>query len=145
MRGEPGGRDALLYGSFGQGLCATDGDWTIMLPTDTTIPIYAYTGGLWPLRHRAHAHGQARVESGHFIPGVELPQWRIPIDHYTRGLRHDDQPALYHIADDPAQTRNRYDDAREQRERMRALTCRLMDEIGASPEHHQSHGTRRQG
>ena len=38
-----GGRDALIYGTFGQGMCCTDGEWTLILPPDRELPLFAYS------------------------------------------------------------------------------------------------------
>ncbi len=71
LRGETEGhRNLLLYGRFGEGVVVSDEEWTLAQGVRPDSPLYWYsTTGL---------NTSPDMTSGHFIPGVELPQWRVP-------------------------------------------------------------------
>jgi hypothetical protein len=110
-------REALLYGTFGQGVCATDGEWTIFKSPTGSAPLYAYSSLLFRSQD---------VE----IPRVELPQWRIPVE--VRPLSRED--FLFHRPSDPSQERNLWDVEPPQRERMLGVLRALFEDEGAPPE-----------
>ena len=71
LRGETDShRDLLLYGRFGEGVVVSDADWTLAQSSRPDGPLnwYSTTG----------MNSAPDMTSGHFIPGVEVPQWRIP-------------------------------------------------------------------
>jgi arylsulfatase A-like enzyme len=126
------GRDAVIYGTFGQGLCCTDGDWTLILPPDRTLPLHAYS----TMVPTTIAGGDIPREHGHFIPGVDLPQWKIPISPDGPGDRRalDSEPLLYDRRADPGQTRNLWAERPDQRDRMIAVMRDQLAGYGAPPE-----------
>jgi hypothetical protein len=121
-------RDALLYGTFGQGVCCTDGAWTLMKAPTGDAPLYAYTGLL------AQSLVLAGVEqpegAGRFVPGRRYPQWRIPVPHepVTR------TDLLFDRRTDPGQERNLWAERPDERERLLALLRRLVEDEGAPAE-----------
>ena len=134
LAGDPtAGRTALLYGTFDQGLCCTDGEWTLLKAPERDGPLNVYSTMISPalvIDPAAQPTGADR-----FIPGVDLPQWRIPVDprtsaHYTPAR----SSLLFHRAADPGQTHNLWDDAPDQRRRMCNLLRDLMIAEGAPPE-----------
>ena len=144
MRDDPAkGREALIYGTFGQGLCCTDGEWTIIQPPNRTKPIFAYSTMVPFLQQPS---GTA-VSHGHFIPGVAMPQWQVPmqLDGTTARRPGDSEPMLFNRLDDPGQTHNLWDKFDCQRKRMLALMSRLVAESGAPPELYERLGLRRPG
>ncbi len=40
-------REALLYGTFGQGVCATDGEWTIFKSPENEGPLYCCSSSIF--------------------------------------------------------------------------------------------------
>lgn len=66
-------REALLFGTFGTGACVTDGQYVLMQGYDNeNWPLNMYTGRLVKPSHKS-----CEIEGGHFIPGVNMPVWRI--------------------------------------------------------------------
>lgn len=125
------GRDAVIYGTFGQGMCCTDGEWTLILPPDREMPLYAYST-MMPTT----LAGDIPAEHGYFIPGVKLPQWKIPVSPDSPGDRRalDSEPLLYHRSEDPLQQRNVIAEHPEQAARMRALMRDTLAGYGAPTE-----------
>lgn len=37
----------MLYGSFGQGLCVTDGEWTLFKSPVSDGPLHSYSAGIF--------------------------------------------------------------------------------------------------
>ncbi len=122
-------RSALVYGTFGQGVCCTDGEWTIFKSPVQDQPLFFYSTQIY--RSLVAEEGpQAPVEAGYFIPGVNLSQWRVP----TRYRRLDHENHLFHRAEDPNQERNVWDAADTQRQRMIELLGELLTEEGLPSE-----------
>ena len=127
LRGGATERDALLYGTFGQGVCCTDGEWTIF-KSPVGGKLHAYSSQLVKslvVRGLAPPAGQGR-----FVPGSEFPQWQIPTE--VRPLSHEN--FLFHRAGDPAQERNVWATEPSERERMLGLLRRLVEAEGAPEE-----------
>ena len=131
---------ALLYGSFGQGLCCTDGDWTIIKGPAEDGPLYSYS----TLQFRSLTYDSLAppVGAGHFIPGVNLPQWQVPLHDRSpitvELLSKDDY--LFHRRNDPGQTRNLWDQQPAQRKRMLEVMRDLMASEGAPLEQYRRLG-----
>jgi arylsulfatase A-like enzyme len=120
-------RDALLYGTFGQGVCCTDGEWTIFR-SPVGGPLYAYSSNLVK---SLVVDGLALPDGdGHVVPGVTYPQWRIPTE--VRALSREDY--LFHRPSDPGQERNLWASEPETREQMLGVLRRLVDAEGAPAE-----------
>jgi arylsulfatase A-like enzyme len=122
------GHDALLYGTFGQGVCCTDGEWTVFKSPTGEGPLYSYTSLLAEslvVRGLAEPAGADR-----YLPDVEFPQWRIPVEKAP--LSRED--FLFHRPSDPGQERNLWDDEPEQRDRMLGLLRELIEREGAPAE-----------
>lgn len=129
MEGEDG-REAVIYGIFENGLCCTDGDWTLIQPPDRSKPIHAYSTMI-PTTVTDDA-----VAMGHFIPGVRQPQWKIPVtaDRPSDRRPGDSAPMLFNRARDPGQTINLIDTEPDQAARMRALMRDTLAAQGAPAE-----------
>jgi hypothetical protein len=127
LAGAASHREALLYGTFGQGVCCTDGVWTIF-KSPVGGPLYAYSSQLVEslvVRGLAVPDGQ-----GQFVPGTAYPQWRIPTE--VRGLSRED--FLFHRPSDTRQERNLWDSDPERREQMLGVLRQLVAVEGAPPE-----------
>jgi arylsulfatase A-like enzyme len=132
MLGGKAGREAVIYGTFGQGMCCTDGEWTLVLPPDREMPLFAYS----TMVPTTIAPGDIPAEQGHFIPGVALPQWKIPVSQDGPGDRRalDSEPLLYHRHRDPQQLNNVIDEHPKQAARMRTLMRDTLAGYGAPAE-----------
>ncbi|MGH3147998.1 MAG: sulfatase/phosphatase domain-containing protein [Rubrobacter sp.] len=129
LEGKGGPREALSYGTFGQGVCVTDGRWTLFKSPQDGAPLNYYSSMLYKslvLDTVAPPDGQGR-----FIPGVELPQWRVPVrvgpEKVNPGGLTD---FLFDRAEDPGQKRNLWDHAPQERQRMLDLTRAVISEEG---------------
>lgn len=123
-----GWRDALLYGTFGEGVCCTDGEWTLYKSPTGDAPLYAYSSLLF--ESLVHEGVEVPVGEGRFLPGVEFPQWRVPVRHEP-GSRED---FLFDRGHDPGQTRNLWGADPAQRGRMLDVLRGLVEQEGAPEE-----------
>lgn len=118
--------EGLIYGTFGRGIGCTDGEWTLLQAPLQDAPLHYYSTSIY----RPPAAGaEDRIESGYFIPGVGLPQWKVPVTPPPGPSA----SGLYHRREDPGQERNRWDDAPGERRRMQELMEALVEEQGGCP------------
>lgn len=68
LRGEESGRDFTYWGTFGRGVCCSDGEYVLMQGACPGAPLYSYSA----------VHSGPDAEAGKFIPGVDWPVWRVP-------------------------------------------------------------------
>ncbi len=129
----PSPRNAVLYGTFGQGVCATDGEWTLLKSPMPNRPLYLYSTAIFrplivdnPVDGRLAKPPNRPVDQGFFDPTVDFPMWKIPIQVDPRTTEN----FLFDRVNDPGQTSNLWDHASDQRERMLSLVRDLMDEEG---------------
>jgi arylsulfatase A-like enzyme len=110
LRGEAGAhRQATISGYYGGRVAVRSEGWTLLRAQDASLaPLYQYTHELQVLgrSYRCRSRDpQAFVvpdmEAGRFIPGVDMPVWRIP-EQRTFGQH----PDLLFGPDDPKQTRD---------------------------------------
>ncbi len=123
-------REALLYGSFGQGLCCTDGEWTLIKSPESGRPLHYYSSMIFKslqIKTVSSPNGH-----GYFIPNVELPQWRVPVNVRPRSQDN----FLFNRKEDPEQSRNLWSEEPNQRERMLEIVRELLAQEGAPPEQH---------
>lgn len=133
LQGDGGnGRDAVIYGTFSHGLCCTDGEWTLIQPPDRSLPLNAYS----TMVPTTIAPQDKAVSHGFFIPGVEMPQWQIPVSPDGPGDRRalDSEPLLYDRRADPGQQNNLWGLAPDQQARMLRLLRDTLAGYGAPPE-----------
>lgn len=64
-------RDHVLFGDFGTGVCLGTGDWILAQGCREKAPLnwYSTSGGYY----------SKDMTAGLFIPGVSIPQWRVPL------------------------------------------------------------------
>lgn len=127
--------DGLLYGTFGQGVCCTDGIWTVFKsPNESNTPLYAYSSMI--LDSLTVDTVKDPESCGHFIGGVPLSQWKIPVT--VRPLSTTDY--LFNRVIDPEQRRNLWETEEAQRTRMLALLQQLLESEGCPEEQYQRLG-----
>ncbi len=126
-------RDAILYGTFGQGICVTDGAWTLFKSPVEGEPLFSYSTMITrplivdnPVDGRVGEMPDAPVDQRQFDPTIPYPLWKIPITIDPR--THEN--FLYHRKEDPGQVTNLWDSEPEARQRMLRLLRTLLDEEG---------------
>ena len=125
-------RDAVIYGTFGQGICCTDGEWTLIQPPDRTKPLYAYS----TMVPTTIDPKDTAIEHSLYIPGVEMPQWKLPVtlDGPQDRRAMDSEPFLYHRKSDPGQQHDVWNTEIEHRARMELILTEKLKSYGAPPE-----------
>lgn len=128
---------SLTYGTFGQGLCLTDGDWTLFRAPVEGKPLFTYSTAIFrplivdnPVDGRVGRPPEPPAEQGMFDPSVDLPMWKTPIKIDPRTY----ECFLYNRKSDPGQENNLWDAEPEERRRMLKLARTLMDEEGCPSE-----------
>ena len=124
--------ESLLYGTFGQGVCLTDGEWTLFKSPDrlTGSPLFAYSTQ-WYKSLLARSIGEP-VESGRFIPGVDAPQWKFPVEMLMRPRTTEN--FLYNRLEDPRQRTNLWASHAPERARLLKRLREMLDAEGCPPE-----------
>lgn len=128
LSGGGAGHDALLYGTFGEGVCCTDGEWTIFKSPTGEAPLYSYTSLL--VKSLVVRTLEVPVGEGRFVPGVDWPQWQVPVTREPLSREN----FLFHRPSDPGQERNLWHDEPTERERMLGVLRNLIEQEGAPPE-----------
>ena len=125
-------RTELIYGTFGQGMCCTDGEWTLIQPPDRAKPVFAYSSMVLPSLQRL----DPPVGQGNFVAGVETAQWKMPFTADSPADRRplDSELLLYNRAVDPGQLENVAGDEPEQVGRMKRLMRDALGEVGQPDE-----------
>jgi arylsulfatase A-like enzyme len=122
-------RDALLYGTFGQGVCITDGEWTLIKSPQTNENLNYYSTLIF--QSLVTTQTGTPVDQGFFIPNVPYPQWQIPAAHIAPLTT---ENFLFHRAQDPQQVENLWDAEPAQRARLTERLRALLQQEGAPPE-----------
>jgi hypothetical protein len=118
----------LLYGTFGQGVCCTDGAYTLFKSPVEDAPLYSYSS----LYYRSLETPELRKPegSGGYISSSRDPQWKVPVAY--RPLSTED--FLFDVREDPAQETNLWSTDAVARKRMLELMRELLRREGAPPE-----------
>ncbi len=137
MEGKDAVRSEITYGTFGQGVCITDGEWTLFKSPIKDKPLFSYSTMIArpllvdnPVDGRVGAMPPQPVDQNRFDPSIPFPLWKLPIKIDPR--THDD--FLFHRSVDPDQTQNLWDQEPEQRKRMLKLLRTTLDHEGYPPE-----------
>lgn len=134
MRGKESPRNVVTYGTFGQGVAITDGRWTLLKSPESDGTLFSYSTAIFPTLTADNVqvpldHGCfAPVDFGYFIPGVELPQWKIPVNVAARDTRdylfdREGKQGGVRPIEEPAQA-----------DRLKRLLKRELDDEGCPPE-----------
>lgn len=133
------GREALLYGTFGQGLCCTDGEWTIFKSPEQSGPLYYYSSMIFDSLIVDSVHSPR--SHGHYLPNVDLAQWQVPVEIAPNNVmplaRHN---FLFHRAEDPDQEENLWESEPSERERMLRVLRETLDQEAAPREQYDRLG-----
>jgi arylsulfatase A-like enzyme len=113
-------RDYLLYGRFGAGAVISTAEWTLTQSSIENGPLYWYsTTGM---------RASADMTSGHYVPGVEIPQWRIPADvHVSPNY-------LWNRSEFSLTPENHYAHEPQRVNQMQDLLRQALDDCAAPPE-----------
>jgi arylsulfatase A-like enzyme len=137
LQAEDTGRDVALYGTFGQGVCLTDGRYTIFKSPGENTPLNVHSCFLArsflvdnQTPERKDEMPRKPVAAGYFDDTVAYPMWRypMPVDPRT------EEDFLYDRQEDPGQSQNLWDARPEERERMLSLVRAAMREEGTPAE-----------
>lgn len=121
-------RDVTLYGTFGQGACITDGEWTLIKSPEADAPLFFYSTLLF--QSLLDDRLAEPVALDRFIPGMSYPQLKVPIRSHP--LTSTD--FLFHRRRDPDQERNLWEEEPDQRRRMLELLRKTIASEGAPEE-----------
>jgi arylsulfatase A-like enzyme len=64
-------RDHVLFGDFGTGACVATDEWILAQGCRADAPCHWYSTTGWRV--------SPDMVAGRFIPGVDIPQWRVPV------------------------------------------------------------------
>ena len=130
-------RDAILYGTFGQGVCLTDGDWSLFKAPVEGKPLFSYSTMINrplivdnPVDGRVGRMPDPPVDQGYFDETIPLPLWKMPITIDPRT----NENFLFHRQSDPNQTTNLWDQETVERDRLLVLMRTMLVDEGTPPE-----------
>jgi arylsulfatase A-like enzyme len=134
------GREHTVYGTFGQGICITDGTWTLIKNPRREGPLYAYSSYIY--KSMTVPEVLAPAEHGQFVPGVDLPQWKTPVREAAPACLGATPPTLEELGSDllfrrdvdPEQTVNLITTEAGARDRLLRLLRETMTSEGSPPE-----------
>ncbi|KAA0019640.1 sulfatase [Salinicola corii] len=131
------GREAILYGTFGQGICITDGEWTLFRSPAAGKPLHAYSSFIArpllvdnPVDGRVGKMPEPPSGQGYFDGSIPYPLWQIPVQVDPRSHEH----FLFNRRKDPAQHDNLWQRQPETRDRLLEKLRGMMCEEGAPDE-----------
>lgn len=126
-------REAITYGTFGQGVCITDGDWTLFKSPIKGKDLFAYSTNITqplivdnPIDGRVGAMPPEPVDQAKFDPTVPYPMWKLPIKIDPRTY----EDFLFNRAADPEMKTNLWDKEPEMRAKMLSLLRAKLDDEG---------------
>jgi hypothetical protein len=121
LSGEGRGRDFTYWGTFGAGICCTDGDYVLLQGPDGEAPLYSYSAMMQSPCPEA--------QSGKYIHGVDCPVWKIPLSGRFSF------PSIMYKKDDPLfAEKNIINEHSEIAERLRKRLRDQLTQDGCPPE-----------
>ena len=130
------GRDYVLYGYFGAGVNVTDGRYTYLHPpADPDAPLYRYGTSYAGSAYDGDDPEPGAVEPAS-VPYADVPVWRTA----EEGRVQNEEPLLFDVDEDPRQTTDLVDARPDERDRMRDLLRRGLDERDAPAEQYERLG-----
>jgi len=123
-------RDYALYGYFGAGVNITDGQYTYLHPpSDPDAPLYRYVGNYAGSRYDGDDPEPGEVETAE-VPYADLSVWQVPEETFFQN----EDPLLFDVTEDTQQTDNLVDARPDERDRLRDLTRRALEDLDAPAE-----------
>jgi arylsulfatase A-like enzyme len=119
LAGASPSRDFAYWGTYGEGICCTDGEYVLLQGANSESPLFFYS----------EAMSAPEAECGRFIPGVDWPVWR-----FSRESRFDFPSILYRRDDPLFAERNIIDEKPDTAERMRRHLRERITEDGCPSE-----------
>lgn len=131
-------RDLHLYGTFGQGLAATDGRHTLFKsPRPENAPLFSYsTMAFMSLTEDTAA---PPVDQGRYLSGVPYPLWKTPVETVPRSTEN----LLYDRRNDPDQRHDLWNEVPEVRARLLARVVETLRTQEVPEEQFERLGLRR--
>lgn len=131
-------RDAVLYGTYGQGAGCSDETTTLLQGFDNLHhPLYLYSTRMPGIPHSTEDREAfaEHVEMGAFIPGVDIPVWKLPwkAGRFVGG-RQQSPSILYDRSDPMFEETNRFGTDPTRRKQAQTLLRDLMESEGAPSE-----------
>jgi hypothetical protein len=126
-------RDWSLYGYYGRSVNVTDGRFSYMrVPRENDAPMYIYSNGWEFGRFRTSKPLTKGFEIGPFMPRVDIPVGRIPLERKHCESQHEIKDLLFDTDSDPAQDNDLAGGPETQR--MEDMLRAAMEKAGAPPE-----------
>lgn len=130
-------REAIIYGTFGQGVCVNDAEWTLFKAPVPDRPLFAYSTMITrplivdnPIDGRVGRVPDPPVDQGYFDSTIPLPMWKMPIHIDPRTYEN----FLFNRRMDPGQKDNLWEQAPDQRKRLLKLMRQMIEKEGAPTE-----------
>lgn len=130
-------REVVSYGTFGQGVCLSDGEWTLFRSPIPGKTLYTYSTMITrplivdnPVDGREGRIPAIPIDQGRFDATIPYPLWQIPITIDPRS----DQNFLFNRMQDPGQNTNLWREAPQQRDAMLSRLRATLDQEGCPSE-----------
>jgi len=111
-------RSDIAYGTFGQGVCISNHEWTLFKSPVEGKPLFTYSPTIYqplivdnPVDGRVGAMPNQPVDNGFYDPTVPYPMWKTPVQIDLRTTEN----FLFDRRSDPGQTNNLWDSHPEER------------------------------
>jgi len=130
-------RTEIAYGTFGQGVCISDSEWTLFKSPVEGKPLYTYSPTIYqplivdnPIDGRVGAMPNQPVDNDFYDPTVPYPMWKTPVTIDPRTTTN----FLFNRREDPQQNNNLWDSHPEDRNRMLIRLKNLLIKEGCPEE-----------
>lgn len=130
-------RSEIAYGTFGQGVCISDDEWTLFKSPVEGRPLFTYSPTIYqplivdnPIDGRVGAMPTQPVDNDFFDSTVPYPMWKTPVRIDPRTTDN----FLFNRRKDPQQTTNLWDSCPEDRIRMMQCLKNILIEEGCPDE-----------
>ena len=126
-------RKVILYGTYGQGVCLNDGEWTLFCSPVKDKQLYNYSTMILrplivdnPVDGRVGDMPNQPIDQGFFDETVPYPLWKMPIKIDPRTYEN----FLFNRKKDPHQKENLWDTEVKKRNELLRLLRSVLDEEG---------------
>ena len=122
-------RSEIAYGTFGQGVCISNHEWTLFKSPVEGRPLYTYSSSIYqplivdnPIDGRVGAMPRQPVENGFYDQSVPYPMWKTPVEIDPRTTEN----FLFNRKEDPGQKNNLWHSHVQDRDHMLAQLKQLL-------------------